>query len=381
MESSLGHQILIVDDVPENLQVLGSMLQRKGYDVNVASSGIDALALVAKQKPDLILMDVAMPNLDGFQVCERLKADDTTKDIPVMFLTAHSDKERIVKGFQVGGVDYITKPFHAAELLARVRTHLELRSSRELIVKRNAELQSLNDEKNELFGIVAHDLKNPLSTIHGIADLLLKDATLSADEAREFYQNIYDSSEAMFALIKNLLDVNAIERGGIKFDVQPTNIVSAVEHSVNTYRAAAEQKTITLHLDMPEVLPMAQVDFTAFVQVFENLLSNAVKYSPHGNNVFIRLEPAMRTLANETTEPTVRVIVQDEGPGLSDDDKAKLFGKFARLSAKPTGGEHSTGLGLSIVKKMAEAMNGRVWCESVLGEGATFIVEFPAVVQ
>ncbi len=381
MESSLGHQILIVDDVPENLQVLGSMLQRKGYDVNVASSGIDALALVAKQKPDLILMDVAMPNLDGFQVCERLKADDTTKDIPVMFLTAHSDKERIVKGFQVGGVDYITKPFHAAELLARVRTHLELRSSRELIVKRNAELQSLNDEKNELFGIVAHDLKNPLSTIHGIADLLLKDATLSADEAREFYQNIYDSSEAMFALIKNLLDVNAIERGGMKFDVQPTNIVSAVEHSVNTYRAAAEQKTITLHLDMPEVLPMAQVDFTAFVQVFENLLSNAVKYSPHGNNVFIRLEPAMRTLANETTEPTVRVIVQDEGPGLSDDDKAKLFGKFARLSAKPTGGEHSTGLGLSIVKKMAEAMNGRVWCESVLGEGATFIVEFPAVVQ
>jgi signal transduction histidine kinase len=378
MESSLGNQILIVDDVPENLQVLGSMLQRKGYDVNVASSGMDALALVAKQKPDLILMDVAMPNLDGFQVCERLKADDTTKDIPVMFLTAHSDKERIVKGFQVGGVDYVTKPFHAAELLARVRTHLELRSSRELIIKRNAELQSLNDEKNELFGIVAHDLKNPLSTIRGIADLLLKDATLSADEAREFYQNIHDSSETMFALIKNLLDVNAIERGGIKLDLQPTNIASAVEHSINTYRAAAELKTITLHLNAPETLPMAQVDFTAFVQVFDNLLSNAVKYSPHGKNVFIRLEPAVRTLADETTEPTVRVTVQDEGPGLSDDDKTKLFGKFARLSAKPTGGEHSTGLGLSIVKKMVEAMSGRVWCESVLGAGAAFIIEFPA---
>ncbi len=370
MDAQIGNQILIVDDVPENLQVLGSMLQRKGYDVNVASSGMDALTLVGKQPPDLILLDVAMPQMDGFQVCETLKNGELTKDIPVVFLTAHSDKERIVRGFQVGGVDYITKPFHAAELLARVRTHLELKFSREQLLHRSEQMKALNDEKNELLGIVAHDLKNPLNGIRGIAEVLMKDMTLTPEQTQEFYGSIYDSSEKMFTLIKNLLNVNAIERGGIKFDIQPIALAGILEHIVNDYRQRAQAKEITLHLDNQSVMPIA--DETGLVQVLDNLISNAIKYSPNGKSIFIKTEV---TTVDET--PRVRVAVRDEGPGFSDDDKTKLFGKFARLSAKPTGGEHSTGLGLSIVKKMVEAMNGQVWCESEFGKGATFIVEFP----
>jgi signal transduction histidine kinase len=382
----MANQILIVDDVPENLQVLGSMLQRKGYDVNVASSGMDALALIAKQKPDLILLDVAMPQMDGFQVCEKLKSEDDTRDIPIMFLTAHSDKERIVRGFQVGGVDYITKPFHAAELLARVRTHLELKTSKELVLRRNDELQVLNDDKNELFGIVAHDLKNPLNGIKGIAEVLLKDVTLTGEQIREFYENIFESSQKMFALIENLLNVNAIERGAIQMTIQPTAVAGMVAHLVNQYRSRAEAKNITLHLSNDE-LAVAECDELSLVQILDNLISNAVKYSPLGKNVYVRVTRSSsetgadsQAANNQTTTEArsfIRFEVQDEGPGLTDDDKSKLFGKFAKLSAQPTGKEHSTGLGLSIVKKLVESMNGRVWCESEAGKGATFIVELP----
>jgi signal transduction histidine kinase len=379
-----ANQILIVDDVPENLQVLGSMLQRKGYDVNVASSGMDALALISKQKPDLILLDVAMPQMDGFQVCEKLKSQEETSDIPIMFLTAHSDKERIVRGFHVGGVDYITKPFHAAELLARVRTHLELKTSKEMLLHRNDELQVLNDDKNELFGIVAHDLKNPLNGIRGIAEMLLKDPTLTDEQKREFYENIFDSAQKMFALIQNLLNVNAIERGAIQITIQPTAVAGMVAHIVHDYHQRAEEKSIALHLSNDE-LAVAECDELSLVQILDNLVSNAIKYSPHGKNVFIRVRqvpPETPTDENATTATTpllgrIRFEVQDEGPGLTDEDKTKLFGKFAKLSAQPTGKEHSTGLGLSIVKKLVEAMNGNVWCESEAGKGATFIVELP----
>jgi two-component system, sensor histidine kinase and response regulator len=372
---------LIVDDVPENLQVLGSMLQRKGYDVNVASSGADALSFVAKQPPDLILLDVAMPQMDGFQVCEALKANPDTKHIPVMFLTAHSDKERIVHGFQSGGVDYITKPFHAAELMARVRTHLELKLSRELIEKRNDELQALNDEKNELLGIVAHDLKNPLNGIRGIAELLIKTDNMPQDELKEFSQGIYDSAEKMFTLIANLLSVNAIERGAVHLDIQPVPVTGIVQHLVSEYRQRAEAKNITLNLNAPAPEATALCDETALVQVLDNLVSNAVKYSPHGKNVYISIEQTAQSAPNAQSAEHhdgeyIRISIRDEGPGFSDEDKTRLFGKFAKLSAKPTGNEHSTGLGLSIVKKMMDAMGGDVWCESSAGAGATFVLSF-----
>lgn len=370
MAEQPGNQILIVDDVPENLQVLGSMLQRKGYEINVASSGMDALSLVEKNQPDLILLDVAMPQMDGFQVCEALKQNDVTKNIPVVFLTAHSDKERIVRGFQVGGVDYITKPFHAAELLARVHTHLELKFSREELLRRNTALQHLNDEKNELMGIVAHDLKNPLNGIRGIAEILIKDESLPRDQSVEFFTSIFDSAEKMFALIKNLLSINAIERGAITLQIQPVALAGIVEHIVTMYQQRASNKNIIISLDnQPAVV---EADETAIVQILDNLISNAVKYSPFDKKIYISVNST-----SDEEQPVVQIRVRDEGPGLTEDDKNRLFGKFARLSAKPTGGEHSTGLGLSIVKKMVEAMKGKVWCESAAGNGATFIVQLP----
>ncbi len=234
---------------------------------------------------------------------------------------------------------------------------------------KNKQLQELNEEKNEFLGIAAHDLKNPLSGIQNIAEVLMMDETIAVETRRELLMHVVKSSERMFELIKNLLDVNAIERGGFTPELKPTNIHQIAALATDHYISRAAQKNITLTFSS-ETSDSVIADHAALEQVLDNLISNAVKYSPHDKQIYTRLRPS-------EDGSRIRFEVQDEGPGISEQDKSKLFGKFAHLSAQPTGGEHSTGLGLSIVKKMVEAMNGKVWCESEVGKGATFIVELP----
>jgi two-component system sensor histidine kinase/response regulator len=358
--------ILLVDDVQQNIQLVGTMLREAGYLVMPATSGGAALQRVQKKVPDLILLDFMMPEMDGLEVCRRLKADPSTQSIPVIFLTASNEMNHLVQGLQAGAVDYVTKPFNPPELLARVRTHLELKHSRDIIVRYSGELRRLNEEKNEFMGMAAHDLRNPLGAIRGFSELILEDGQMTRAELEDCASRIRDTSTRMAEMVQNLLDANRIERGEMKLKVAPTELVAVVSSVVEAQRprAAAKQQLVDLQSEPVQAL----VDPGIMVQVLENLVSNAVKYSPPGKNIFVRLKKEVGA---------VRIEVRDEGPGLSSEDQKRLFGKFARLSAKPTGGEHATGLGLSIVKRMVEAMNGKVWCESEQGRGATFVVTVP----
>ena len=356
-----GSRVLVVDDIPKNLQVVGTMLRNAGYAVMPATSGARALEGVRVQLPDLILLDLMMPEMDGLEVCRRLKADPLTQEIPIMFLTASNEMEHLVKGFEGGAVDYVTKPFNAPELLARVRTHLELKHARQ-------QLREINEEKNEFMGIAAHDLRNPLGAVKGYAELILEEPEMPRSDLQDSAQRIREATARMLEMVQNLLDANRIERGEMKLHLMPTDLGQLISAVIEAQRPRAAAKQQQLHLQNEAAGVRVDVDPNVTVQILENLVSNAVKYSPPGKNIFARLK-------HETS--SVRIEVQDEGPGLSAEDQKKLFGKFARLSAKPTGGEHSTGLGLSIVKKMVEAMNGRVWCESEPGKGATFIVVLP----
>ncbi len=356
-------RILVVDDVLQNLQVVGAMLRAEGFDVMPAGGGAQALERVSARLPDLILLDLMMPGMDGHEVCRRLKADPAARHIPVIFLTASNEMEHLVQGFQAGAVDYVTKPFNGPELLARVRTHLELKLARE-------RLREMNDEKNEFMGIAAHDLRGPLSAIKGYAEMVLEDA----QDARhpEIERNagkICDITSRMGGMVQNLLDANRIERGEMDLRLTSTDVGAALASVVEGHRSRARAKQQTLCLDDGGPSTLAMADLALLTQVLENLLSNAVKYSPPERNIFLSVK---------NSEGAVRCEVRDEGPGLTAEDHKKLFGKFARLSAKPTGGENSTGLGLSIVKKMVEAMNGRIWCESSPGQGAAFILTLPA---
>lgn len=384
--------VLIVDDVAENLEVLGSKLQAESVTVLAAQSGESALKIAEAKNPDLILLDVQMPIIDGYTVRKLLQANPITAEIPVIFLTARTDVADIVHGFELGAMDYITKPVQTAELIARVHHHLELRFLRleqkkhqraleneisERIIAQeslrlaNIRLQELNEQKNEFIGIAVHDLKNPLSGIAALAQTVKELPEMEREEIEDYMQRIIGSANRMFDLIKSFLNVNAIEQGGLRIMLSPTNISLTTMMAAQNYLLKAQSKSITLNIDSGEDIH-ALADESALVQVLDNLVSNAVKFSPANKNIFVRVCDA---------QERIRVEVQDEGQGLTDEDKKKLFGKFARLSARPTGDESSTGLGLSIVKSMVEAMNGTICCQSEPGRGATFVLELPRYAQ
>lgn len=246
----------------------------------------------------------------------------------------------------------------------------------------NKKLVDLNNEKNEFLSLVAHDLKNPLGQILGLSQLLRDDHSLQPEEIIEFSNDIMSSSERMFELITNLLDINAIEQGKIRISPSDFDLGDLTRRIIHSYEQKARLKNITIHFREP-VPTFVHADPALTMQVLDNLLSNALKYSPHNKNVWLRINQDQNpsdeaTVDSPPQQEYIQVIVQDEGPGFTEEDRQKLFGKFARLSAQPTGGEHSTGLGLSIVKKLIEAMNGHVSCSSEAGKGATFTIELPA---
>lgn len=362
--------ILVVDDILKNLQVIGNILEEEGYEISVATGGEEALEMVEIDVPDLILLDVMMPDMNGFEVCRKLKEMQNVKDVPVIFLTAKTETEDIIQGFNLGGVDYITKPFKKEELLVRIKTHLDLKRSKEIIVNKNKRLEQLNKEKNEFLGIAAHDLKNPLSTIKGFAEILeMDDGRMGTEELKEFAGQIKSMSHYMFQIITDLLDMNAIEEGRMKMNPVDFEVVTVVMNALGKFNKPAEKKNIKINFEPEDYSLNAHADVSRTQQVLDNLISNALKFSPFDKNIWVKAYPYdMERICIE---------VKDEGPGISEEDKKKLFGKFTKLSARPTGDEHSTGLGLSIVKKIIEQMGGNIWCESELGKGAAFKMTLP----
>lgn len=244
-----------------------------------------------------------------------------------------------------------------------------LRYTQEIEAK-NRELLRLNQEKNEFLGIAAHDLKGPLSSIRNLAELVSEEfETLSKDKILEYTKLIRNGAQRMLVLVKSLLDVNVIESGKMTLWLDRVDILPLVRELLKENQKYASSKQLTLHLETQDTQHFAFVDGLIFQQVLGNLLSNAIKYSPSGKHIYIRIQ--------QPPAPVIRCEIQDEGPGLSEKDRQKLFGKFCRLSAKPTGGEHSTGLGLFIAKKLIALMDGQIWCESEVGKGAKFVVELP----
>lgn len=233
------------------------------------------------------------------------------------------------------------------------------------IEEKNQQLIQLNQEKDEFLSIVAHDLKNPLGNIMSLAEIILENQSIR--EIYDYTIMIKSSAKAVFALVTNLLDVNAIESGKINLSIGQHDILPIVSELLNHYKPQTVSKNLTIHFPAPQTQYIALIDKNITRQILDNLISNAIKYSPLGKNIYLYL----------IVEPNLlRCEIEDEGPGLSTEEISKLFTKFSRLKPQPTGGEHSTGLGLFIVRKLVEKMHGKVWCESQLGQGSKFIVAF-----
>lgn len=355
--------VLVVDDTPTNVQVLVECLSTAGYRALVAEDGESALDQLQHTLPDIILLDVMMPGIDGFETCRRLKARPEVADIPVIFMTAVTEISNKIRGFEVGAVDYITKPYHHGEVLSRVATQLTLR-------RQHLELQAMLEQRAKFMRIAAHDLRNPLTAVVAWTDLALEDARAAGLTSMEnMLVRIKASANRTSHIIEDFLNLQVLRAGGSEYRQEPFDLAEVVMQVVDQHRYAAEQKKIGLEYTPPASATRAVGHPAHTNQILTNYVSNAIKYSPPGRCVMVAVKPG---------GPGWRVEVQDQGPGIQPKDRPSLFVEFARIPNKPTGGETSTGLGLAIVKHLAEVQGGKVGADFPAEGGSVFWLEIPA---
>ena len=365
-----GRKVLIVDDDRLNLRILTRILKPEGLLLAESFSGEEALAKYATFLPDLVLLDVIMPGISGFETCRTLKARYGDDMAPVIFITAKAESEDVVEGLAAGGVDYLPKPFRGREALARLRVHLQNRMLNEEQKKLVVQLSTANSAKNKLLGMVAHDLRNPLATVRGLAEFLRDDGEagkLTPDQI-DLVENIYSVSQSMLEMVNELLDTSVIEAGELKINPTPVSLAGLLDRSVTLNNINAAKKGSRIQLKSVDLPALLNVDGPKIKQVVDNLITNAIKFSPPNSSV---------TVEASQTPAACTVSVLDNGPGIPEGEKHKLFKDFGRTSVTPTAGEKSTGLGLAICRKIIEAHQGSIQADNRPGGGCTFMFSLP----
>jgi two-component system sensor histidine kinase/response regulator len=360
--------ILLIEDDLANIEMLEYLLTNSGFKLVSATRGVAGIELAEETHPDIILLDIMMPGIDGFETCRRLKAKETTRDIPVIFITARTDTVDKVKGFKIGAVDYIIKPFQYEEVIARVRSHV-------IINRQRREIQNLREQdrvyyeklsrmKDEVMNTASHDLKNPLTVILTSLNLLKRHGTMDDERGQELMAAVETSARQMRTLISDLLDLARIETGQglLKQEVSLYDFLKAL---VDGITPLAEEKNITVRFMPPEADRKVTIDINRMGQVVNNLLSNAVKYTLEGGHV---------ELVAQTRPSIVLLQVRDNGLGIPEKDLPHVFEKFYRIHREDYLVQDGTGLGLSIARSIVEQHGGEIWVESTLGEGTTFYV-------
>lgn len=365
-----GRKILVVDDDRLNRRILSAILQPEGFEVIEADSGEQALERYALTPPDLVLLDVVLPGMNGFDACRQLRSRYGDSAAPVIFITAKSESDDVVEGLAAGGIDYLPKPIRAKEALARIRTHLQIRgllADQRLLVD---QLSKANSAKNKFLGMAAHDLRNPLASIRGLAEFMRDGVVgpLTPDQL-DLVKTIHSASQEMLLLVNELLDVATIEAGELKLAPETIDLVEIVAKAVYLANIEATKKQTKIVMLPGERPPLWRLDPNKIRQVVDNLLTNAVKFSPPGST--INVEVAALT-------GSVAIAVRDQGPGIPESERHKLFKDFGRTSVLPTGGEKSTGLGLAICRKIVEAHRGTIVAENLPDRGCVFRVTLPS---
>ena len=369
------YKVLIVDDIAENLQIIGNMLRAKDIDISFTTSGKHAISIAELRCPDLILLDIAMPEFDGFSVCKELKNNDITKDIPIIFLTARTQMNDIIMGFEAGAVDYITKPFSNRELISRVFTHLELKRSRDIILEQNKMLEKKNEEltlsnitKDKLFSIVSHDLKNPFNNIMGFIEILVNNYdNIEVNKVKMFHNYIYQSILQVFNLLNNLLMWSRTQMKRIEINKVKLDINRMIEMGCDILMSNALFKDIKIEMELEQDCT-GYGDFNLLDTVFRNLLSNAIKFTNKGGKIVVK---------SRKTETNIEVEILDNGIGIEKDAISKLFKIEHLYTTTGTNSEKGTGLGLIICKDFITLNDGIIWMESEVGKGSRFVFTVP----
>lgn len=422
---STGIEILVVEDSPTQALKLKYILEKQEYTVRLATNGVEGLEAIAERRPTLVISDVLMPEMDGYEFCTRIKGDEELSSIPVILLTTLSDPQDIIRGLESGADNFLNKPYSEEALLARIKYILinmdvrsrmrtgmgieiyfankkhyltseriqiidlllstyenaveknreleqankKLRAVQEAVEKSNEQLKRLNEQKNMLLGMAAHDLRNPLYLIEGYSDFLLKDGSASlVDDQRTIVSAIHSSSTFMVGMINDLLDVHKIETGKMELKLEVGDFAQVVRNVIERQGFASKNKGVEISVSLPDTIPHFLFDPSRIEQVMGNLVDNAIKFSFKGS----RVEVVVQYDQNE-----VLFSVRDYGPGIPEKEQGRLFKPFSTTSVKPTGNEKSTGLGLAIAESIVSRHQGRIWVESEQGKGSQFSFALP----
>jgi two-component system, sensor histidine kinase and response regulator len=363
--SIAGMKVLVVEDKVVNLSVLMKLLNEIGLNITIAPDGEVALNLIPRLKPDLILLDIMLPEMDGFEVCIKVKADEATKNIPIIFITGKTDNEDIMRGFAVGGVDYITKPFNPNETLARVQTQLKLQAVTKQLIENSKRLEESNKELEDFCSVASHDLKAPLRKIMYFEDRLSEECSEFLDETgKKYLSKIQVSTHRMGQFIDDLLEFSKITFATKEFKPVDLNII--VQKVLENLEVHIKQVNGTVNV---QKLPTVEANPLQLSQIFLNLISNALKFSRKD------VAPIINVQSERTGDGAIKIMVQDNGIGIDCRSLKRIFNPFQRLN--DNNAYEGSGMGLAICKKIVDRYQGTIEVESQLGQGTQFTIVWP----
>ena len=363
------YKILIVDDVMSNVLLLKVLLTNEKFAIATASNGRQALEQVEKENPDLVLLDVMMPDMSGFEVAQHLKSNPNTADIPIIFLTALNSTADIVKGFQVGANDFISKPFNKEELIIRVTHQISLVAAKRLILSKTEELQRTIAGRDKLYSVIAHDLRSPMGSIKMVLNMLILNLP-SEKIGAEMYELLTmanQTTEDVFSLLDNLLKWTKSQIGKLNVVYQDVDLVEVTDGVIEIFSMVASLKKIRIREMKPEKM-MVNADIDMLKTVVRNLLSNAIKFSKENSEVLVKMEEV---------DGMAVVSVQDYGCGISEEGQKKLLHTDTHFSTFGTNNEEGSGLGLLLCKDFVVKNGGKLWFTSREGEGSIFSFSIP----
>ena len=365
--------IMVVDDTPANLMVLMELLKNVGYKVRPIPKGRLALQAARNSRPDLILLDINMPEMNGYEVCQALKADPELAEIPVIFISALDETEDKVKAFERGGVDYITKPFQFQEVLARVETHLKLNSLQQEMARKNhllgqqlQELQQLESLRDSLIHMIVHDLRSPLTGVVGYLSLMELFQEQLPEQIQGYLGKSVKNTTVLMDMINNLLDLHRFESGDVPLQREPVELRQVVDEGLEVLGATLEKVNLQKHYPAGPIELM--VDRQLLRRVITNLVANAVKFNPADAPLLVEITPEGERVC---------VSVTDRGPGIPEAYQKTIFDKFVQVEARQKKTHFSSGLGLCFCQLAVRAHDGHIGVHSQPGEGSRFTVTLP----
>jgi signal transduction histidine kinase len=358
--------VMIVDDTPANIEILSESLG-DDYELIFATSGGDALELIRADKPDLILLDVMMPGMDGYQLCTILKGDPDTRDIPVIFVTAMCQEEDEIKGLELGAIDYVTKPISPHIVRARVRNHLELKRYRDLLETLST---AADRAKKEFLRSISHELRTPLTPILGMTDLVL--TSEEDDDKRKYLSLVQKAALKLLGIIEDLIETSRLEGEGVRLEVAPFQLSPFLNGVLAEMTPLADAKGLQLRMSLDRGLPAAiSADQGMLRKLLSMVLGNALKFTAEGE---VALEVQRR---DELPSGTLLFSVSDTGIGLAQQDLARIFNDFTQSDGSVTRAFTGLGLGLTLARRITEVMGGKIWAEGRSGGGSVFHFEIP----